>query len=281
MSSTPQQNSPKARFDLCKRREENLKENLVKLPIDELRRLTTKALIFPPIFVPPQPAIQAEDKIDEAVWMGSKYRDLLERLKKARDRKTRWIVLARWLRQENLCEPEDFLPEEFNLDSFIRELWEGKDSRRDDPFDVALIEIWLPYFRQLMADTEALRQRNVRRIAEELIRMGYDPAASALAAHESSALETLYAWLANRGEDSSSPEQQPKRRLSAATFRNALYRAKRGVEKLLPGQAAMIFEREIKELGQQPEFMTPLKAQPSRRRKKKAQSQQSSTPPVC
>jgi hypothetical protein len=272
MSSTPLQISPKDLFKSCLRREETLE----KVDIDEFRRQLAKALIFGPIFVAPGTTIDPIEEgmwegikestrraIEESIWRGSKYQHLLELSKKAHDRETRWIVLARWLRQENVCEPEEFLPKKL-LDNLIYEIWKG--TRLDDPMDVTLVEIWLPYFQRLIAEAEVLRQQNVRRIAEELVKAGYDPNAAELAQNERSPFETLYAWLAIRGEkDSAFPLPIGKRRVSPATFRNALYRARRSTERLLPERAAAIFEREIKEIGQRPEFLTPPKAHPSQR----------------
>jgi hypothetical protein len=228
MSSSPQQ-----LFDSCK----SLEEQTDLLNIDALRRHIAKGFIFRPIFDAADSGTQVRDKIEEAIWRGSKYRDLIRLLQKVREPKGRWIVLARWLRQEKVCEPEDFLPEEANLDSLAREFWKG--TRREEPIHVSLVESWLPYFQQLRGDIRTLREQDMRRVVNELVNRGYDRDASAIAAGKRSVFEAVYSWL------------QFRRRVSSETFRNAYSRFRRSVEKLPPDVVARTFARELEELAQQ------------------------------
>jgi hypothetical protein len=252
MSSTPQQVSPQALFDSCKRREGQPE----RFEIDAIRRYVAKEIFFRPIFEAADTEPQAQNTTEQAIWRGAKYRDLIQLLQKAGDRKARWIILARWLRQEKVCEPEDFLPPKFSLDSLADGL--SKGTRRRDPLHLARVEIWLPYFQRLITDIKVLREQKVQRIREELVTRKYDPAAIEEALkHERSALEALYHWLGKRHNT------------SPGTFRNALDSAKRNMEVLPPVHAAKILAREIGEIGQQPEFLTPPKARPSRRKKTK------------
>lgn len=220
MSSTPQQ--VHELFESCISRERIIE----KEDIDKARRLFAKAIVFQPIFSAPDPAIPTGDKIDETLWRGRKYQELVELLKKARDRKTRWIVLARWLLQEKVCEPEDFLPEESNLVSLLNEPWKG--SRRDDPRHVGLVALWLEYFKRLWADMNLLKRQKLHRVIDELVKKGYDREAAKAALGKRSVYQAVYFWLESR------------HRVSAATFGNA-YSSARGTIKA----AAEIFARNI------------------------------------
>src|SRR5262249_22322877 len=51
-----------------------------------------------------------EERILHHLHLGSRYRDLVELLRKANDNTTRWLILAQWLKQEGICEPAEFLP---------------------------------------------------------------------------------------------------------------------------------------------------------------------------
>jgi hypothetical protein len=111
--------SPKELYDSCLARE-RVCENI---DIDRIREGIAKGLVFSPIFSNDVKRIGGSGKLDsreleinEALLRGSKYRDLLDLLRKCKDRKGRWIILASWLRQEDVCEPEDLLPDNFNVE---------------------------------------------------------------------------------------------------------------------------------------------------------------------
>jgi hypothetical protein len=196
MSSSP---SPKELYQSCTARDQDLD----RLDFDRIRELLTKEVIFQPLFAgdseSASAAATADSRgraIDQAIWRGNKYRDLLELLAKCTGIEDRWILLARWLRQEGVCEPEEFLPKEMNLKSLTRKLWRG--TRSQDSVHVARVEIWRPYFTRLLDDRDRVKANGVRRIEQELEKLGYHPDAIAVAVQERSPLEASYAWLSNR-----------------------------------------------------------------------------------
>lgn len=48
-------------------------------------------------------------KISRSEW---RYRKILTLLKKPQDMEFRWLLIARWLKQERVCEPKQFLPQD-------------------------------------------------------------------------------------------------------------------------------------------------------------------------
>jgi hypothetical protein len=175
--------------------------------------------------------------IDEAIWRGSKYRDLLELLGKYKEIEARWILVARWLRQEEICEPEDFLPKEMDLKSLTRKVWRG--TRRQDFFHVARVEIWMPYFSGLLGDRDRLKASGVRRIDEELEKLGYDATAVGIAGQEKSPREAIYSWLSNRKLG------------TVEALRNAYSRASGAMKSLTPKVASVSYAKENEESASQ------------------------------
>jgi hypothetical protein len=233
MSSGP---SPKELYQSCTTREQNLN----RAGFDHIRELLTKELIFRPLFAidSDSAATNAGSKdrtIDEAIWRGSKYRDLLELLGKYKKIEARWILVARWLRQEGICEPEQFLPKEMNLKSLTRKLWRG--TRRQDFFHVARIEIWWPYFLMLLQDRDRLEAKGVRRMEEELQILGYDVNVIVIAVQERSPREAIYSWLSSRGV------------AAVEDLRNAYSRASGAMKSLTPEVASFFCAKENEELG--------------------------------
>lgn len=247
--------APPELFDACVAREKEIK----KAPIGQLKLALAKESIFKPLFevaedVPPniEPVDAKSERIEQAISRGSKYRDLVRLLRNASGRDERWIVLARWLRQEKVCVPEDLLPTGF-FTRLAKQVWKG--TRQDDVSRSALVDVWLPYFRQLINEVTLLEKQGVRRIAEVLKDKGYDATAIELTSREHSPFEAVYLWLEDRGHG------------SAETFRNVSARFGAPLGKLKPGAIAKIFGRELEELAKQGRTSGLLeRAQSARRR---------------
>jgi len=229
-------------YERCKARERKLEGRDWK----KIREGIAKEFIFGSFFQPdtqlereteePDPRLE---KIQRVLDLGIKYRDLLELLGKANDRESRWILVARWLRQEGVCEPEAFLPKEYNVGYLTRKLWKG--IRRRDLVHVNRVEIWLPYFQNLLKDRDSLKAQGVRRILQELVRLGYEQSAVEVAENEKSPLEAIYSWL------------HARKLGSVEAIRNAYSRASGALCKLTPKSVAAIYGREIEELRRQGE----------------------------
>ena len=248
MPSTPEHKKKQQIEELfasCKRREGDLQ----KVDIDQVRHEIAKAHIFRPIF---EAVPQVRNETEKLLLAGIKYQILMAQLEKAPNRLERWILLARWLWQENVCEPVDFLPKEAKLDSLLTKPWKG--TRGDDPLYVSLVDIWLPYFETLMNDIKDLKGRK-RRLFEGLVNNGYDQDAVRTALTKRSAVEAVYSWLHIR------------RKVSPETFRNAYARTRASISRLPHDQAARIFAQEIKKLAEQGRTSGLLKGhQPSGKR---------------
>ena len=131
-----------------------------------------------------------EDKLGTYVRAGSKYLDLVTFLRTLRDNEARWRILAAWLSHEDVCEPEDFLPR-----SVFSKATRGRFTMiRYGP----LVELWLPYFENLMTDCRELAKR--RRQNEALREVGYDHLAidTVLGGRKRSPVAAASAWLASR-----------------------------------------------------------------------------------
>lgn len=158
-----------------------------------------------------------EDKLRTYLRAGAKYLNLVTYLRTIRDNERRWLILAGWLRHENVCEPEDFLPR-----SVFSKATRGR-------FTVIrygqLVEAWLPYFEKLIKDSRELGKRG--RQNEALREAGYDPLAidTVLGGRKRSAVAAACAWLASRYE------------VDAPSFLNAYYQYR---------QAKLLYESKMR-----------------------------------
>jgi hypothetical protein len=232
--------SPKQLYDACKDRQQEFE----KLDSKALHEHIAKEIHFRPLFGADVKLAANSSASDEMILLGIKYRDLLEVLREFNDRKNRWIILARWLREEGVCEPEMFLPKEVKLKSLLRKVWKG--SRRKDLLYVVQVESWLPYFRRLLDERNKLNERNIHRITEELEKLGFELSAIEVANEEKSALQATSSWLSSQGL------------VSMETFRNAYSLFSAAFSKLSPADVAATYGEEIKLLRHRGETSEPL-----------------------
>jgi hypothetical protein len=129
-----------------------------------------------------------EERILQHLNLGSKYRDLVELLRKANDNTTRWLVLARWLKQEGICEPAEFLP--FSTESLAKRCLSYISAA--DIHHASLVETWKRYFEALMRDWK-VTGGNTSKLQDK----GYDLQAI-ISTHEKSIIPSICDWLENR-----------------------------------------------------------------------------------
>src|SRR5882762_6013943 len=100
-----------------------------------------------------------ESKVPEVEW---RYGQLLQQLKKQEDTELRWLLIARWLKQEGICEPAQFL-----RNDMLRRLAKRYQKNLSlSPTDLkywAIIENWLPYFKKIRDALRAAKQRHPER----------------------------------------------------------------------------------------------------------------------
>jgi hypothetical protein len=86
-----------------------------------------------------------------------RYRELIQILKQQADPYLRWIVIARWLKQEGVCEPEEFLPMSFRKEIAKRYRKQLPESPAD-LLNRAFILNWKIYFERIREELEKSRQ---------------------------------------------------------------------------------------------------------------------------
>jgi hypothetical protein len=144
--------------------------------LDPLKLLFAKSLFFGQPFFEPEPH-------------GGKYRYILEFLRGCANREERLFRIAWWLKQENVCEPEDILGAK-ELRKMARKMFH---SLSESEFRHAgRVSAWLPYFEPLLAD---LKNRGL----QQLEKLGYESAAVGAARGRRSAVEAACCWLESRG----------------------------------------------------------------------------------
>lgn len=147
-------------------------------------------------------------KIQDGTHRVSKYRVLLTLLRKAKDADARLFVLAWWLKQEGICEPEELLPKG------MLQRWANSyfsDFSTADLRNACLVRTWYPYFEQLLADLREV-QRTPHRLREKLGNGGYDREAIVCAIGKRTPTAAVCEWLEQRI------------RIDARTIRNAYSR---------------------------------------------------------
>ncbi len=126
---------------------------------------------------------------------GWRYQKLLENLKKLPTYELRWLLIARWLKQEGVCEPEQFLPDNVLRDLVKKFCERGKLSPTDFRGSL-IIHAWLPYFVQLQAELSA--KKDLRRARDEVAKLGYDIEAIGYVYRKRSLIQAICAWVGKR-----------------------------------------------------------------------------------
>lgn len=152
-------------------------------------------------------AQKPEDNASTAEW---RYQKLRELLRAEKDKELCWLIVARWMKQEKVREPEEFVPKQM-LDRLLRRYMKSKRISPSDLAYWAAVIAWKPYFVRLQSD--------LRNVSEEqqaaLEKMGYDPGAIKCATSRRSLESAIIAWISER------------RHMQSRTFWNAYSRTNR------------------------------------------------------
>jgi len=178
--------NPEAVFRKCVAAE----RQLLSEDFGQLRNQFISNLTFGPLLpsdlqlrVRPSPADPPELAAERDRRLGAEYRELLRYLKGAADKKEeRWRVLAMWLKQEGLFEPEEFLPKDVfrNLTENVLRSLAGdrretyRDIKPSQMLYANLVELWLPYFQLLREAYLGLRRQRISDIPSELTNRGFN-----------------------------------------------------------------------------------------------------------
>jgi hypothetical protein len=176
----------------------------------------------------------------ESEW---RYAALLKTLKKLDEMDLRWLLIARWLESEGICQAEEFLPGEI-LERLLETA--SKTRMQVSPTDLEqarLVGIWLQYFRKLLAD--AKKARNAHQGIDALVKMGYVRSAVESTLGRKSEIQATASWLALRDDDALGHE---KKRRQERTLVNACTRINVAKNKF----DDKFFKRAIKALNRHP-----------------------------
>jgi hypothetical protein len=173
-------------------------QNLTKQDLDKLKLMLAKGYFFAqPLFEPP-PTVNESSAINKEVdlkirtrlWEADKHRHILDLLRTVTDQKSRLVLLAQWLNQEKICEPEDIVGIE-ELQRLATKTF--RCISYTDFHHADRVRSWLPYFERLLTDYRASKGA-----ASELAKLGYDKTAVRAASRKKSAIPAACEWLAAR-----------------------------------------------------------------------------------
>jgi len=132
--------------------------------------------------------------VSRAEWRNRK---LLSLLSKPQDVEFRWILIARWLKQERVCQPQDFLPAGVRT-QLIQKFMKANPLSPTDLVYRSLIQNWKTYFDRI--NEELLTRKHLHRRREDVIQLGFDSGAVSIMARKKSWLEAVCEWLDSRGK---------------------------------------------------------------------------------
>jgi hypothetical protein len=191
-------------------------QNSAKLDLGKLKLLLARGwFLSEPLFEPP-PTVDESSAIDKKtdlkirkqLWRAAKYRRILDLLRKQTNREGRLFLVACWLSQEKVCEPEAIVGVEVLRRLARKTLGFLSPS---DFHHADRVRSWLPYFKKLLADF-----RIHKGTGSELVELGYDKAAVWAAGRKRSAIPAACEWLADCRDSNSSAD--------ALTLQNAYSR---------------------------------------------------------
>jgi hypothetical protein len=119
--------------------------------------------------------------------------EILAMLRSAPDKETLWELIARWLKQENICEPEEILP--FSLNHLASKRLRGLSIK--DTAYASVVEIWGPYFIRLMGDIEKAGELTHLK-KSQLKAKGYNLEVIESTVGKDSPIEAICDWLEGR-----------------------------------------------------------------------------------
>jgi len=188
----PDSKEPAQLFEACCISE----HDALKFDLTVLKFELSKALLFYQPLFEDAPVIddssvinrETDLKIRRQLWEASKYRDLLELLRVSNTRETRLFVFAWWLKQENVCEPEDILGRE-EIQRLTRKRLGFLSKSEFEHAD--RVRVWLPYFERLLKDLKTTSRA-------QLVRSGYEGTAVEASCGKRSAVEAVCSWLSER-----------------------------------------------------------------------------------
>jgi hypothetical protein len=136
---------------------------------------------------------------------GIRYRELLRRLKGTRDRHARLFLIAWWLTEEDVADPEDVIGFE-EIQKRANRMFRALSP--SDFKNADRVRAWLPYFERLLRDGYQKSDRDLRK-------QGYEETAVKVASKKRSPVAAACEWLA---------KSRPSLNITGPTLANAYSR---------------------------------------------------------
>jgi hypothetical protein len=180
--------------------------NLTKEGMDTLKLMFTRDYYFSrPIFEPPPTvdkysAISKETALKIRRQLSGKYRAILDMVRAQTKQEDRLFLLASWLKQEKVCEPEDIIGIKK-----LRRLAKKKFGflSHSDFYHAERVRKCLRYFEKLLTDFGAHKGT-----VSELRKLGHNDVAIQAAQRKRSAIPAACEWLAGRHDSVSNVDAQ-------------------------------------------------------------------------
>jgi len=159
-----------------------------------------------------------DSKVSQPDW---RYQELLRMLKQFDDAELRWLLVARWLHEEEVCEPDEFLHPTILQHLIKKYLAQTAKFSTTDCRNWCLIRTWALYFSPLQ-DAARKIPKMTRRRKELLAGLGFDEGAVHYISVTRSLVGAIASWLEDRGKG------------DARTLENAYSRGESYLRKVKP-----------------------------------------------
>jgi hypothetical protein len=185
------------------------------LPIGRMKEFRAAGQLEDQFYVVAAPTVPL--RVSKCEW---RYRKILQLVKKQPDVELRWLLIARWLKQEGVCELAQILPKAV-LQNLIQRYRLHLRMSPTDLYHRALIRNWLTYFGRIR--TELRARARLRRAPQEVEQLGYVSAAVKLVAKgRSTDIGAICQWLYGRRKGDARILRNSYSRLHAHSKESAL-----------------------------------------------------------
>jgi hypothetical protein len=219
MGNRTENQTPKELYAACLSKENRI---VSARPAEQLTRLLTATLFEShPLFIehtisyePLLARLEQRYPFDFSIVSPKRaefrYTKLLDTLRRLDSGDLRLLCVARWLKQENVCQPHELLPASV-LERLLREFRKRERLSARDVLYWNLMTIWLPYFEQLRLLGRGLPKTH-RGNREALLKHGFE-------------LGAIDAWLTSRSAKAATTSWLAIRKgINARTLENAYSR---------------------------------------------------------
>jgi hypothetical protein len=186
--STAGEISPTELYHQLRRREETLtKENFARMRVVAAK---LRFFHFPLFARSGEKPTKASQNRTERLGDAEKYAVMLAWLRKCGTSEDRLFILANWLYQEGICEPEDLLGQQ-GFQPYVTKALAGLSLT--DFRQAAIVDTWRPYFEKLLVARKKLAGSKAK-----LLQMGFDNGAIEATLRKRKPIPAACEWLSVR-----------------------------------------------------------------------------------